>query len=325
MSRVDAGEGDVTYRVQVDEPTDQRLDRYLAGVLSLSRSHVSSLIESGRVRIADRIPKKSYVPEVGDAIVVRVPPPEPTTALAEDIPIDVLYEDEWLLVVNKPAGMVVHPAPGHRRGTLVNALLHRVGELSPIGGAYRPGVVHRLDKDTSGLLIVAREERAHRRLSEALSRREITRRYLTACWGHLREDALRIEAAVGRSPRDRKRMTVVSGKRPAVTEVERLEVWRAADYLRVKLHTGRTHQIRVHLRHIGHPVVGDRQYGTGWERGLSGGGGAWARELAVRVGRQFLHAERLAFEHPVSGRLLEFEASLPEELAAVVEWARRTS
>lgn len=328
MARIEREDGGVTYRVRVDEPAEERLDRYLAEALSLSRSLVTALIEAGHVRIAGRPPKKSYVPNVDDVIVVDVPPPEPTATLPEDIPIEVLYEDEWLLVVDKPAGMVVHPAPGHRSGTVVNALLHRVGRLSPVGGAHRPGVVHRLDKDTSGLLIVAREERAHRRLSEALSRREVARRYLAASWGHLREDELRIEAEIGRGRGDRKRMAVVRGARgarPALTEVRRLELWKAADYLSVRLQSGRTHQIRVHLRHIGHPVVGDRQYGAGWERGLSGEGGRWARELAGRVRRQFLHAAELAFDHPISGRRLEFAAPLPADLAAVADWARLTS
>jgi 23S rRNA pseudouridine1911/1915/1917 synthase len=325
VTRVERSEGPdrlVTYQIQVDEPRGQRLDRYLAEKLSLSRSHAASLIEAGRVRIADRVPKKSHVPEVGETIVVEVPPPEPTVAEPEDIPVDVLFEDEGFLVVNKPAGMVVHPAPGHPRGTLVNALLHRVGQLSPIGGARRPGIVHRLDKDTSGLVIVAKQERAHRRLADALARRVIFRLYLAASWGHLSDDKLRVEAELGRHRRDRKRVAVVPGARPAVTEIERLERWKAADFLRVRLLTGRTHQIRVHLRHIGHPVVGDRQYAAGWERGLEG---RWPQELARRVRRQFLHAAELRFPHPLTGQLLEFSAPLAQDLAAAVEWARRTS
>ncbi|HSG81711.1 MAG TPA: RluA family pseudouridine synthase, partial [Gemmatimonadota bacterium] len=222
------------------------------------------------------------------------------------------------------AGMVVHPAPGHSRGTLINALLHRAGRLSSIGGSSRPGVVHRLDKDTSGLIIVARDETAHRRLADALSRRKVDRRYLAACWGHLPEESLTITADVGRRRSDRKLMAVVPGARPARTEVERLERWRSADYLRVRLFTGRTHQIRVHLRHINHPVVGDRQYAENWERGL-GGAGRWARDLAARVPRQFLHAAELRFQHPLTGSTIELEAPLPPELAAAAEWARRTS
>ena len=325
MRRVERTEGDdgsVTYRLRAEDPAAGRLDRYLAHNLPLSRSQIAALIDEGRVLIGGEIPKKSQTPETGDEIIVVVPAPEPTTAEAQDIPIEVLHEDDWLAVVNKPAGLVVHPAPGHATGTLVNALLHRLGRLSSLGGERRPGIVHRLDKDTSGLMIVAKEERTHRRLSEALARREITRRYLAASWGHLGEDRLSIEADLGRHRRDRKRMAVVPGTRPAVTEIERLERWRAADYLRVRLHTGRTHQIRVHLHHIGHPVVGDRQYGAGWERGLEGG---WPKELARRVHRQFLHAAELTFRHPVTDRVHHHETPLPEDLAEAARWARGTS
>ena len=315
-------DGSIGYRISVTEPSDQRLDRFLAKQLSLSRSQVAALIDAGRVLIADTVPKKSYIPEVDDLIIVDVPPPEPTSLVAEEIEVDVVYEDEGFLVVNKPAGMVVHPAPGHSGGTLLNALLYRVGRLSTIGGPSRPGIVHRLDKDTSGLVIAAKDEKVHRRLADALARRAITRRYLAACWGHLPEDHFVVEADMGRHRRDRKRMAVVPGSRPATTEIERLERWVAADLLKVRLHTGRTHQIRVHLSHIGHPVVGDRQYGSGWERGFEG---RWPRELARRVPRQFLHAAELRFAHPVTGEELALSAALPEDLAAVAEWARRTS
>jgi 23S rRNA pseudouridine1911/1915/1917 synthase len=319
---VEEREGFATHRVEVDQPSGQRIDRYLADRLPLSRSQIVALIDAGRVRVADRTPKKSYIPEVGDVIEVVVPPPEPMLAVAEEIPIEIVFEDEGFLVVNKPAGMVVHPAPGHPRGTLVNAVLHHVGRLSPVGGARRPGIVHRLDKDTSGLIIVAKDETIHRRLAGSLAQREIVRRYLAACWGHLQDDTLRVEADVGRHQRDRKRMAVVPGARTAVTEIQRIEPWKAADLLKVRLLTGRTHQIRVHLRHIGHPVVGDRQYGQGWERGLEG---RWPGDLAKRVKRQFLHAAELAFAHPVSGERLELSAPLPGDLAEAAEWARRTS
>ncbi len=322
MDPVEGEKGSVTYRLEVGEPSGQRIDRYLADKLPLSRSQVAALIDAGHVRVAGLNPKKSYIPEPGDIIVVVVPPPEPMLAVAEEIPIDVIFEDDGFLVVNKPAGMVVHPAPGHRRGTLVNALLHHVGALSAVDDACRPGIVHRLDKDTSGLIIVAKDEAVHRRLAGSLARREIVRRYLAACWGHLADDTLRVEADVGRHQRDRKRMAVVPDGRPAITEIERLERWKAADLLKIRLLTGRTHQIRVHLRHIGHPVVGDRQYAPGWERGLEG---RWPGDLARRVKRQFLHAAELAFTHPISGRPLQFWAPLPQDLAEAAEWARRTS
>lgn len=325
VSQVEDPDGSITYRITVDEPSQRRLDRYLSEVLTLSRSQIAALIDAGQVHVGGVVPKKSHVPEVGDEVVVAVPPPTPTVAAAEDIPVEILYEDDGFLVVNKPPGMVVHPAPGHRQGTLVNALLHRAGRLSSIGGAHRPGIVHRLDKDTSGLMIVAKEETIHRRLAEKLAQRKIVRRYLAASWGHLRADRLVIEAELGRHRRDRKRMAVVPGARPAVTEIERLERWRAADFLKVRLQTGRTHQIRVHLRHIGHPVVGDQEYGKDWERGLRSGSQRWARELAARVTRQFLHAAELSFEHPLTGEELRFSAPLPADLAAATDWARTSS
>ncbi len=325
VDRLEKQDGTVVYRIRVEEPPDQRLDRFLAEQLSLSRSHTAALIEAGRVHIGEHVPKKSYIPEPGDIIIVAVPPPPPIAAEAEDIPLEILYEDDGFLVVNKPAGMVVHPAPGHRRGTLVNALLHRVGQLSTVGGAHRPGIVHRLDKDTSGLVIVAKDEKVHRKLADALARRKIRRHYLAACWGHLPDDSLLIEADIGRHRRDRKKMAVVPGARPAATEIQRLERWRAADFLRIRLHSGRTHQIRVHLHHIGHPIVGDRQYGAAWERGLGGAGDRWPRDFVRQVTRQFLHAAELALEHPITGASLQFSAPLPEALEEAAEWARQTS
>jgi 23S rRNA pseudouridine1911/1915/1917 synthase len=240
----------------------------------------------------------------------------------EPIPVDVVYEDEHLAVVNKPAGMVVHPAPGHRRGTLVNALLHRIPDLAGVGGRLRPGIVHRLDRDTSGLLVVAKSDAAHRSLSDALRRRLIRRIYTAAAWGHLDESPLTIDAPIGRDRKDRKRMAVVPEGRHAQTRVRVRERWNRADFLDVALKTGRTHQIRVHLAHVGHPVVGDATYGEGWERGMGGPERSWALELARRVPRQFLHARELAFDHPVSGERMRFRAALPEDLAAVARWAR---
>jgi 23S rRNA pseudouridine1911/1915/1917 synthase len=255
-----------------------------------------------------------------------VVPPLPAARLEpEEIPVSIVYEDAHLAVVDKPAGLVVHPAPGHPSGTLVNALLARLDRLSPVGAPLRPGIVHRLDRATSGLMIVAKTERAHAVLSRALARRKVGRGYLAASWGHLDTDETKVDRPVGRSPSDRKRMAVVDGGRRAVTHVRRLERWPAADLLALRLETGRTHQIRVHLLDLGHPVVGDPVYGRGWERGMSGAGGRWAEELARRAGRLFLHAARLSFVHPETGERMAFTAPLPEPLRSAVEWARRTA
>ncbi|HEX7049028.1 MAG TPA: RluA family pseudouridine synthase [Longimicrobiales bacterium] len=319
-------EGRVRRLVVEAEPTETRLDAYIAGRMpDLSRSRITQLLDAGDVRLNGRIPRKSERPAPGDVIEVRIPAPQPTRLAAEPIPLDILHEDADLLVVDKPAGMVVHPAPGHRTGTLVHALLHHVRDLSGIGGVLRPGIVHRLDKDTSGLMLVAKNDAAHRRLAAALKRREIRRVYLAAAWGHLAEAERIVDAPIARSPRNRQRMAVVDGGRPARTRLRRLERWRAADLLRAELETGRTHQIRVHLAWIGHPVVGDPTYGGGGERGISGSARAWARAFARRVPRQFLHAAELHFRHPRTGQAMHFTSALPPDLDAAAAWARRTS
>jgi len=307
-------------------PGPVRLDVYLADrVPELSRSRAASLLEEGRVVLNGRVPRKSERPAVGDVIEVELPAPEPIGLEAEPIPLEIVYQDRDLAVVDKPAGLVVHPAPGHYTGTLVHALLHHLTDLSGIGGELRPGIVHRLDRDTSGLLLVAKNDEAHRRLSVALKRREIDRRYLVACWGHLKGDEEVVSAPIGRSPTDRKKMAVVADGRPARTHFKRLERWVGADLLSAKLETGRTHQIRVHLMSIGHPVVGDEVYGGGASRGMSGVVRGWAREFERRVPRQFLHAAELGFRHPRSGEWMQFESPLPPDLSAAAEWARSTS
>lgn len=298
----------------------ERLDRWVSEALDLSRTRVASLVSDGHVTWNGGTPRKAEPLAAGDRIEVVLPAPQLARAEAEDLPLEVVHEDGDLLVVNKAAGMVVHPAPGHLTGTLVNALLHHVDDLSGIGGELRPGIVHRLDQDTSGLLVVAKHDQAHRILSDALRKREIRRLYRAATWGHLKDTPLRIEAPIGRDPSNRKRMAVVSDGRPAVSHVRVRESWRAADLVDVALETGRTHQIRVHLASQGHPVVGDALYGAGWERGMSGDAHAWANALARRVPRQFLHARRLQFRHPMSGEIMTFESPLPEDLAASVRW-----
>jgi 23S rRNA pseudouridine1911/1915/1917 synthase len=294
-------------------------------VPELSRSRAAALLEAGHVRLNGAVPRKSERAGAGDLIEVRLPAPAPSPLDPEAIPLRIVYQDADLLVIDKPAGLVVHPAPGHAGGTLVNALLHHVADLSGVGGVLRPGIVHRLDRDTSGLLLVAKHDVAHRALSAALKQREIRRAYLVAAWGHLGEDRVRVEAPIGRAASDRKRMAVLPDGRPAATRFLRLERWRAAELLRAELETGRTHQIRVHLAHIGHPVVGDPVYGGGSARRISGAARGWAQQLARRVPRQFLHAAEIRFRHPVTGAEMGFTSELPPELAEAAAWARETS
>jgi 23S rRNA pseudouridine1911/1915/1917 synthase len=305
----------------VEEDAD-RLDRYLADRLGMSRSRIVALIQQGRVHVDGRPGKKSEALTSGQRVEIEVPPPEPLEAQPEDIPLEIVYEDEALLVVNKPAGLVVHPAPGHPTGTLVNALLFHVRDLSGIGGKLRPGIVHRLDRDTSGLMVVAKGDDAHVALSNAIRRREVRRVYRAVSWGHLSESPVTVDAPIGRDPRNRKRMAVLDGGRRAITRLRIRERWRAAELLDVSLKTGRTHQIRVHLAHLGHPVVGDEVYGGGWGRGMSGAAQAWARELDRRAERQLLHASDLAFRHPISGEEMRFRTAPPEDFEGVVTWAR---
>ena len=301
----------------------ERLDAFIAAHLPhLSRSRAAQLIEDGSVRINQRIPKKSERIAAGDVVDVIVPAARETTVGAEDIPLNIVFQDSDIVVLDKPAGLVVHPAPGNYSGTLVNALLHHIPDLSGIGGIMRPGIVHRLDKDTSGLMLVAKNDEAHRALSAALKKREIKRRYLVAAWGHLAEEERVVDAPIGRSPHDRKRMAVIEAGRPAVTRLKRLERWKGADLLLAELQSGRTHQIRVHLLSIGHPVVGDELYATSSERGKSSSGAGWAKAFANLVPRQFLHATELAFRHPRTKDVLRFRSDLPADLKPAAEWAR---
>lgn len=250
--------------------------------------------------------RASYRPSPDDVILVTPPaaPADHSEVKGENIPIRVVYEDDDLLVVDKASGMVVHPAPGNWTGTLVNALVGRGGELADGSGPERAGLVHRLDKETSGLLIVAKSDVAHRRLSAAIAARRVTRRYAAMAWGHFAADTLSVDQPIARDPRDRKRMAIVSTGKNARTDFRRLARFGSADLLRAHLYTGRTHQIRVHLASIGHPVVGDDVYG--------GGGGR--RLAALPAKRHFLHAAWLQFHHPVSGEQMDFRSPLPDDL-----------
>lgn len=310
-----------SYSLTVGAGERARVDRFVSDRLELSRTRVQKLLAEGRITVDGRPAKKSEPVEPGVRVDVTVPAPAPVEIEAEELPIDVVYEDESLVVVDKAAGMVVHPAPGHRSGTLVNALLWRLPGLSDVGGRQRPGIVHRLDRYTSGLLVVAKTDAAHRGLSDALRARRVKRLYTAVVWGHLSEEVVTIDAPIGRDPRDRKRMTVTDEGRQAITRAKVREHWQSADVLDVALQTGRTHQIRVHLADIGHPVVGDKVYGLGWERGLGGPTRRWVDELARRTRRQFLHAAQLVFDHPVTGERMRFSADLPPDLANVARWA----
>ena len=281
-----------------------RLDLFVASALDLSRTQSATLIANGGVRVNGRPERASFRPDAGDTVIVEIAPAAGRPVIAEEIPIVVMYEDDDVLVVDKAAGMVVHPAPGNWSGTLVNALKGRGGALSDLGGEEREGIVHRLDKETSGLLLVAKTDRAHRVLGAAMAKREIVRRYAALSWGHLDADAVTVDKPIARDPRDRKRMAIVSTGRAARTDFARLARFDAVDLLRAHLHTGRTHQIRVHLSSIGHPVVGDDTYGGGGGRKL----------VALSAKRHFLHAAWLRFAHPATGALMDLRSPLPPDL-----------
>ena len=285
-----------------------RLDLFVAGSLDISRTAAATLIATGHVLVAGRSERASYRPVAGERVVVDIPAPAGRPVVAEAIALVVAFEDDEVLVVDKPAGMVVHPAPGNWSGTLVNALKGRGGPLSGLGGEEREGIVHRLDKETSGLLLVAKTDRAHRVLGAAMAKREIVRRYAALSWGHLDGDRFSVDKAIARDPRDRKRMAVVSTGRAARTDFVRLARFDVVDLLRAHLHTGRTHQIRVHLASVGHPVVGDDTYG--------GGGGR--RLVIMPPKRHFLHAAWLRFRHPATGTPVELRSLLPAELVTAL-------
>ena len=294
----------MTTEHELTAPADApRLDVFVAQALDLSRNQAATLIAEGHVLVNGRRERASYRAREGESIRVEIPPPPGRDVLPENIPLSVVFEDDDVLVVDKPAGMVVHPAPGNWTGTLVNALKGRGGELAG-GDEGREGIVHRLDKETSGLLLVAKTDRAHRVLSSAMQARRIVRRYAVLSWGHLTDDRISIERPIARDPRDRKRMAIVSSGRAARTDLTRLARFDSVDLLRAHLFTGRTHQIRVHLASIGHPVVGDDTYGGGGGRKLVG--------LSPR--RHFLHAAWLVFQHPLSGRPIDLRSPLPEDL-----------
>src|SRR5262245_3289564 len=317
-SRAPAGNVMRVLDLSVPSPgSGERLDRFLAAAQTdLSRSRLQGLIEAGRVQVNGRPVRAAQRLRAGDRVRVEIPEPEPTALVPEALPLTIRYEDDDLVVLEKPAGLVVHPGAGVRAGTLVHALLHRYPEIAGVGGPGRPGIVHRLDKDTSGLLVVARSSRAYRFLVEALRARSVTRTYAALVWGEPRENAGVIDAALGRHPRERKRMAVVErGGKPARTRWRVAERLGVASRLEVHLDTGRTHQIRVHMAHLGHPVVGDPLYGGRGKKLLSlcQSHRSLASELLKSLPRQALHASVLELLHPVTGTQLRFESTLPED------------
>jgi len=312
------------------DDTGARLDSFLARSLNgLSRTRLKQLILAGEVTSGGRtIKDPEYRVKPGERVDVRVPPPEPAKPKAEKIPLQVVHEDRDLIVIDKPAGLVVHPAPGNRSGTLVNALIAHCGaSLSGIGGEKRPGIVHRLDKETSGLLVVAKNDRAHRGLAAQFADHgksgNLQRAYLALVWGVPSPAEGTIDKPIGRDPRSRVKMSVRAGGRHAVTHYRVRKVFKGRDgkpvasLVECRLETGRTHQIRVHLAKIGHPLLGDEVYGKGFQTRVSRLSTAAARALKA-LQRQALHAYLLGFDHPVSGKHLQFEAKPPETLAKLI-------
>ena len=284
-----------------EDEIGKRIDVYIAEYKEeLSRSRVQKLIENGLVTVNGKAVKSNYKLRKGDILEVEIPDPEPLEIEAEDIPLDIIYEDKDVVIVNKPQGMVVHPAPGHYSGTLVNALMyHCKDDLSGINGQMRPGIVHRIDKDTSGVLMIAKSDAAHNSLAQQLAVHSITRKYYAVVCGNIKEDSGTVDKPIGRSPKDRKKMAVVQGGRRAVTRYRVLERFGGKyTLIEAQLETGRTHQIRVHMASLGHPLLGDTVYGS--------------EKQPFKLQGQVLHAKVLGFNHPSDGRYVEFESPLPE-------------
>jgi 23S rRNA pseudouridine1911/1915/1917 synthase len=309
-----AGDSSTKIEFTVLSSHTERLDRFLADQLGFSRTQAARLVANKLVSIDGKTARASRLLSRGETVTVRMLENEPPRTLQpRAIPLILVFEDEHLAVIDKPAGLVVHPAPGHWDDTLVNALVARGTTLA--GGAEgRPGIVHRLDRDTSGLMIVAKTDIAHRRLGAAIAARRVRRSYAALAWGHLDQSPVQIDAPIGRHQQDRKRMVVSATGRAARTDASVVARFDVVDLLRLELHTGRTHQIRVHLGHLGHPVVGDPVYSGGGSRRISGAQRRSAELLEQATPRQALHAAALAFRHPVSGAPLEFTSEWPRDL-----------
>ncbi len=287
------------------EDAGTRADVFLAAKLGVSRSNVQKLLEDGRVKRGEKIIKANYKVRAGEMFVVDIPEPEPIEAVPENIPLDIIYEDDDVVVLNKVRGMVVHPAPGNYTGTLVNALLYHCSNLSGINSAIRPGIVHRLDKDTSGIMIVAKNDAAHISLSQQIQSKTAVRTYLAVVRGNIKTDSGTIETQIARDKTDRKKMSVVKeGGRDAITDYEVLERFGKYTLVRCKLRTGRTHQIRVHMEYLGYPLVGDPKYSP--------------MKTPFGIKGQALHSHTLEFTHPRTGERMKFEAPLPEDMHKII-------
>lgn len=282
----------------------KRIDIYLIDKLDMSRNYIQNLIKKGFILVNEKEVKSSYLLKKDDVIVINEQKEEPYEIAAENIPLDIVYEDEDVIVVNKPNGMVVHPAVGNKSGTLVNALMHHSQNLSDINGEFRPGIVHRIDAFTTGLLMVAKNNRAHEILAKQLEEKTITRKYIALVWGVIEEDTGTIDAPIGRDEKNRKKQAVTSiNSKKAITHFKVLKRYKDASLIELKLETGRTHQIRVHMNYINHPVVNDPVYG---------------RKKVINDFGQCLHAKTIGFIHPTTGKYMEFESELPEEFKNIL-------
>ena len=298
------------FLVEEDEEGD-RLDVYLADqFVDMSRSYIQKIIKDKKVTVNGKIEKAKYLVKEEDKIVIEIPKPKVLEVVPQDIPIEIVYEDDDIIIVNKPQGMVVHPAPGNYEGTLVNAILyHCKGNLSSINGVIRPGIVHRIDKDTSGILMIAKNNNAHNCLAEQLKDHSITREYEFICYGVFKEDNVTVDRPIGRNPKDRLKMAIVPNGKRAVTHFEVIERFNGYTHVRARLETGRTHQIRVHAMSINHPLVGDPVYGP--------------KNSKIKLNGQALHAKKLGFIHPTTKEYIEFDSELPDYFQKLLEKLRK--
>ncbi|MEW5925251.1 MAG: RluA family pseudouridine synthase [Candidatus Zixiibacteriota bacterium] len=313
-----------------DDVPKERLDKYLGQNpdLEITRSRVQRLIEDGLILVDGKPAQHNHKINGGEKVIIKLPPPPKVDIVAEDIPLDIVFEDEHLLVINKPAGMVTHPAAGHFSGTLVNAIMKYSESLSSLQGIERAGVVHRLDKDTSGLIMIAKNDKIHLELQKQLREHKIKKIYHAIVCGHMKEETGTIDLPVGRSIKDRKKMAVTYLRsRPAWTEYRLLERFKLYDYLEIYLKTGRTHQIRVHFSHLGHPVFGDPEYGgrLKWHKGVYSTDRVMALKALDLMPRQALHALSLELTHPVTGEIIKLAADLPDDFRFLLEFFRRQS